>query len=100
MTKVFYNISTGSPAVFEDNEDMANWPNFQADEPAIAAQAVPSDRVRDDILAAIEWWGTGDHVMTAAQSQYRQDVQALTNHENWPDLSDSDWPTFPEFSLD
>ena len=95
MTKIWYNIDTGSGAVFDDDEDMANWPDFQENQPESALPAESSEDKRNGILAATDWWGADGHVMTAAQTQYRKDLLALPNHVNWPNLSDDDWPIFP-----
>jgi len=46
-------------------------------------------------LADTDWWAGSDHTMTAAQTAYRQALRDITDHANWPNLSDSDWPTKP-----
>jgi len=51
--------------------------------------------LRDMLLAATDWWAGSDHTMTQAQTDYRQDLRDITDHANWPNLSDSDWPTKP-----
>jgi len=50
---------------------------------------------RDMLLHATDWWAGSDHTMTQAQTDYRQALRDITNHANWPNLSDSDWPTKP-----
>ena len=50
---------------------------------------------RDRLLLATDWWAGSDHTMTAAQTTYRQALRDITDHANWPNLSDSDWPTKP-----
>lgn len=95
MTKTWWNIETGDPAVFEDSEDLANWPDFQESNPAVPLTSEGAEAIRSRILTATEWWGTDGHTMTDEQSQYRQDLQSLHSHANWPDLSESDWPVFP-----
>jgi hypothetical protein len=34
--------------------------------------------------------------MNAAITSYRQALRDITNHANWPNLNDEDWPTKPE----
>ena len=50
---------------------------------------------RDMLLTSTDWWAGSDHTMTQAQIDYRQALRDITNHANWPNLSDSDWPTKP-----
>ena len=33
MSKTFYNTTTGDGAVFDDAENMSNWPDFQETRP-------------------------------------------------------------------
>ena len=51
---------------------------------------------RDRLLYATDWWGASDNTMTTEQAAYRQALRDITNHNNWPDLSPSDWPIKPE----
>lgn len=54
---------------------------------------------RDSLLAATDWVvimhtekGTN---IPADMELYRQALRDITTHANWPNLSDSDWPTKP-----
>lgn len=49
--------------------------------------------VRDKLLAETDWWATSDRTMTAAQTQYRQDLRAITDQAGFPE--DITWPTKP-----
>jgi|TARA_B100001093_G_C26826027_1_gene1014036 hypothetical protein len=51
---------------------------------------------RNMFLSATDWWATSDRTMTAAQKTYRQALRDITEHSNWPNLLDNDWPTKPE----
>ena len=51
---------------------------------------------RNMLLHATDWWASSDRTMTAAQTDYRQALRDITDHADWPNLSDSDWPTKPE----
>ena len=50
---------------------------------------------RDMALAVTDWWAVSDRTMTAAETTYRQALRDITDHANWPNLSESDWPTKP-----
>lgn len=50
---------------------------------------------RNMLLSATDWWAGSDLTMTAAQIAYRQALRDITDHADWPNLSDSDWPTKP-----
>tara|TARA_B100000497_G_C7570385_1_gene343716 strand:- start:427 stop:609 length:183 start_codon:yes stop_codon:yes gene_type:complete len=50
---------------------------------------------RDRLLIACDWWASSDLTMTAAQKTYRQALRDITDHSNWPNLLDNDWPTKP-----
>lgn len=96
MSKTWYNIITGSPAVFEDNEDISNWPEFQEAAPAAPVLTETAARnVRNKKLADTDWWAVSDRAMTAEQTAYRQALRDLPTHANWPALGSVDWPVFP-----
>ena len=50
---------------------------------------------RDMELAVTDWWAVSDRTMSAAETTYRQALRDLPDHANWPNLSESDWPTKP-----
>ena len=51
---------------------------------------------RDRRLAATDYMALSDVSMSAEMTTYRQALRDITSHANWPNLSDSDWPTKPE----
>ena len=51
--------------------------------------------VRNGKLAETDWWALSDQTITEQQRSYRQALRDITDHENWPFLEDSDWPTEP-----
>jgi hypothetical protein len=61
----------------------------------IDALPVQNRLFRDAFLMETDWWATSDRTMTAEQIAYRQALRDITNHANWPDLLDADWPTKP-----
>ena len=50
---------------------------------------------RDGLLAETDWTGMSDVTMTSAMTTYRQALRDITDHANWPNLEDADWPTKP-----
>ena len=51
---------------------------------------------RNDLLAQTDYFALTDVTMDAAMTSYRQALRDITNHANWPNLNDEDWPTKPE----
>ena len=58
-----------------------------------AAERVRSER--DRLIAETDWWASSDLTMTAEQTAYRQALRDITDHANFPDLNEEDWPTAP-----
>jgi hypothetical protein len=50
---------------------------------------------RDKLLKETDWWAASDRTITQDQTDYRQALRDITTHENWPNLSEADWPTKP-----
>ena len=84
MTKVWYNTTTGNGAVFEDAEDMSNWPDFQADPVAASATKVRAER--DELLAASDSMALADRI-TDEWRTYRQALRDLPQAEGFPDVA-------------
>jgi hypothetical protein len=94
MTKIWFNIADGSPTVFDDDENMSNWPDFQETQP----EQVFVNVLLDERLAALEAtdvWALSDRTMTQDQIDYRQALRDITDHANWPNLAIGDWPIKP-----
>ena len=51
---------------------------------------------RDTKLADTDWWAVSDRTMTTEQTAYRQALRDITDHANFPYLTESDWPIKPE----
>lgn len=73
----------------------------QAEEAAWAAGA--NDRAaadnrekRNQLIAETDYFALTDVALTAEMTTYRQALRDITSHANWPNLSDSDWPTKPQ----
>ena len=89
MSKIWYNKTTGHGAVFDDAEDMANWPDFQAD--PVAASATQVRAQRDELLAASDSMALADRI-TDEWRTYRQSLRDLPQAEGFPDVN---FPTPP-----
>jgi len=50
---------------------------------------------RNELLADTDYFALTDVTMDAAMTSHRQALRDITSHANWPNLSDSDWPTKP-----
>lgn len=50
---------------------------------------------RNTKLAETDFYALSDVVMLSDMTTYRQALRDLPTHKNWPNLSDSDWPTKP-----
>ena len=90
MSKVWYNITTGNGAVFDDAEDMANWPDFQAD--SVAASATKVRAERDELLAASDSMALADRI-TADWTTYRQALRDVPAQAGFP--TSVTWPVEP-----
>ena len=89
MSKTWYNTQTGDGAVFDDAEDMSNWPDFQAD--LVAASATQVRAQRDELLAASDHMALADRI-TDEWRTYRQALRDLPATEGFPDVA---FPTPP-----
>ena len=90
MSKIFYNKTTGDGAVFDDAEDMANWPNFQAD--SVAASATQVRAQRDALLAASDHMALADRI-TDEWRTYRQALRDVPAQSGFP--TNITWPVEP-----
>jgi len=90
MSRVWYNKTTGDGAVFDDDANISDWPNFQAD--AVAASATQVRAQRDKLLAASDSMALADRI-TDDWRTYRQALRDLPAAEGFPDVA---FPTSPE----
>ena len=90
MSKIWYNKTSGAGAVFEDAEDMSNWPDFQAD--PIAASATQVRARRDELLAASDHMALADRI-TDAWRTYRQTLRDVPSQSGFP--TNVTWPMEP-----
>ena len=90
MSKIWYNITTGNGAVFDDAEDMSNWPDFQAD--SVAASETQVRAQRDALLAASDYMALADRI-TDDWRTYRQSLRDVPAQAGFP--TDVTWPVEP-----
>jgi len=91
MSKIWYNITTGNGAVFDDEEDMSNWPDFQ--ESAVAASAIQVRAQRDILLAGSDHMALADRI-TDEWRTYRQALRDVPAQAGFP--TNVTWPEQPE----
>ena len=60
-----------------------------------AATAEDNRKKRNELLAATDYLALTDNTLDDITTQYRQALRNITTHENWPHLSEADWPTAP-----
>jgi hypothetical protein len=90
MSKIFYNRTTGDGAVFDDAENIANWPDFQAD--AVAASATKVRAQRDELLAKSDYMALADRI-TDEWRTYRQALRDVPAQSGFP--TNVTWPIEP-----
>lgn len=93
MTKIFYNTTTGDPAVFDDDANVSDWPDFQTTKPdmtPISATQVRSER--DELLAASDHMALADRI-TDGWRTYRQALRDVPAQTDFPNTIT--WPTKP-----
>jgi hypothetical protein len=90
MSKIWFNKLTGHGAVFDDTEDMANWPDFQADQ--VTATATKVRAQRDELLAASDNMALADRI-TDEWRTYRQALRDVPAQAGFP--TNVTWPTEP-----
>jgi len=89
MSKIWYDKTSGDGAVFDDNENISDWPNFQAD--AVAASATQVRARRDALLAASDSMALADRI-TDEWRTYRQALRDLPAQDGFPNVT---FPTPP-----
>ena len=90
MSKVWYNKTTGDGAVFDDAEDMSNWPNFQSD--PVAASATQVRAQRDELLIESDSKVWPDYIPDDLRT-YRQALRDVPSQSGFP--TDVTWPVEP-----
>jgi len=86
-------VDEGNPNLWMKYSDLPT--QEQLDDRAAAANRIK----RNQLLADSDWTQANDSPLTdeakTAWATHRTALRDLTAHENWPNLTDSDWPTEP-----
>jgi hypothetical protein len=90
MSKIWYNKQTGDGAVFDDAENMSNWPDFQ--ESALTATATQVRAQRDALLSGSDHMALADRI-TDAWRTYRQALRDVPAQSGFP--TNVNWPVEP-----
>lgn len=90
MVKTWYDKTSGDGAVFDDNENISDWPNFQADPVAASATQVRAER--DALLVASDHMALADRI-TDEWRVYRQALRDVPQQSGFP--SSVTWPSEP-----
>ncbi|MCG7944893.1 MAG: phage tail assembly chaperone [Candidatus Thiodiazotropha taylori] len=90
--KTFYHKTTRNPAVFADDANIADWPEYQETMPAPTAEEVRAER--DELLRETDWWAVVDRTMTQEQIDYRQALRDVPQQSGFPETVV--FPTKPE----
>ena len=94
MTKIWYYRTNGQAAVFDLNEDMSSWPDYQPTNPfPVLTQEQEARSKRDLILTASDTMALVDRV-TDEWKTYRQALRDVPAQSGFPD--NITWPTEPE----
>jgi hypothetical protein len=66
---------------------------YQAGLDAQAGKAVRAKR--NTLLAETDYFALTDVTMDAAMTSHRQALRDITDHANWPNIDEADWPIRP-----
>lgn len=95
--KIWYNKTTGDAAIFDDAEDMSNWPDFQETElapPTLTEEQVTRQvrEMRNELLAVSDSMALADRI-TADWTTYRQALRDVPSQAGFP--NSITWPVEP-----
>ena len=51
--------------------------------------------IRNNLLAETDFYALSDVTMSDDMKTYRQALRDISKHSNWPNITESDWPTKP-----
>ena len=60
-----------------------------------AREAEANRNTRNRLLSETDYLALSDTTLSPEMAQYRQLLRDITSLENWPNLTDSDWPVKP-----
>ena len=77
MTKTFFNRTTGNAAVFEDDANLADWPEFQEFPLSTSVTYGEVIIIRRNALQVSDWMVATDRTATQEQLDYRQALRDI-----------------------
>ena len=93
MNKIWYYRTNGQAAVFDINEDMSSWPDYQPTNPfPVLTQEQEARSKRDLILTASDTMALVDRV-TNEWKTYRQALRDVPQQAGFP--TNITWPVKP-----
>lgn len=97
MTKTFFHRTTGKPAVFDNDANIADWPDFQEYPLPAEVTQLSVLQTRQGALALTDWYATTDRTMTQEQIDYRQALRDITKQTAFIEerYDDIEWPVRP-----
>ena len=95
-----YKMTLRGAVRLTEEEELARDADEQAWADGANDRAAAANRdTRNQLLSDSDWTQMPDspvfNEVKAGWAIYRTSLRNLTAHENWPNLSDSDWPTKP-----
>ena len=95
-----YRITPNGRVPLTSEEEAARDAEEQAWADGANDRAAEANRIkRNQLLADSDWTQMADSPLTdeakTAWATHRTALRDLTTHANWPNLTDSDWPTEP-----
>ena len=91
-----YNNVNGTLVQFTQAEEDARDAYEQATADAAPARALKNLRIkRNQLLAETDFYALSDVTMSDDMKTYRQALRDISKHSNWPNITESDWPTKP-----
>lgn len=97
MTKTLFHRETGNACVFDDDANLADWPDFQEFPLSKDVTQGEVHGTRDYALKVSDWMAVQDRTMTDAQRAYRQALRDITLQTPYlnGDYNDIVWPEKP-----
>lgn len=94
-----YMINGHIVTMSEEEEEAHNESVADLQAQALVHLSSINRNTRNDLLAASDWTQANDSPLTdeakTSWASYRSSLRSLPEHENWPSLEDSDWPSAP-----
>ena len=92
----YWMIEYTAVDMFADDSESTKAEKEAAYQATLDAKTAETNRAtRNTLLQETDHYGLSDVAMSQEMLDYRAALRDLPNHDNWPNLNDSDWPTKP-----